>query len=151
MARGDYADGGDMTDVADARSLPPEDLSAQAAALWRERIEEFQRLGSLRGPLRDLVDGWARAWDSNMLRWWKKAAVDAKVTKRVWLHQLRHTTRTSAAELGMSSLEIAAVLGHAQASTSERYIHLARGVDQERAERIAARTIAVASHRGVHR
>jgi integrase len=71
----------------------------------------------------------------------KKAATDAKITRRVWLHQLRHTAGTRAAEMGLSSLEVAAILGHAQASTSERYIHLARGVDADRAEEIAARTL----------
>jgi integrase len=71
----------------------------------------------------------------------KDAAVAAKVTRRVWLHQLRHTAGTRAAELGLSSLEVAAILGHAQASTSERYVHLARGVDKERADLIAALTL----------
>lgn len=78
---------------------------------------------------------------SNMLKWWKDAAKAAKVTRRVWLHQLRHTAGTRAAELGLSALEVAAILGHAQASTSERYIHLARGVNHERAERLAGRTL----------
>jgi integrase len=77
----------------------------------------------------------------NMLKWWKDAATKAKVTRRVWLHQLRHTAGTRAAEMGLSALEVAAILGHAQASTSERYIHLARGIDRERAERLAAKTI----------
>jgi integrase len=79
---------------------------------------------------------------SNMLRWFKKAATDAGVTRKVWLHQLRHTAGTRAAELGLSSLEVAAILGHAQASTSERYVHLARGVDSQRAEQLAARVLA---------
>jgi integrase len=38
----------------------------------------------------------------NMLKWWKDAAKAAKVTRRVWLHQLRHTAGTRAAELGLS-------------------------------------------------
>jgi integrase len=78
---------------------------------------------------------------SNMLKWFKKAAKDAGITSRVWIHQLRHTAGTRAAELGLSSLEVSAILGHSQATTSERYVHLAGGVDQERAERIAARTL----------
>jgi integrase len=76
-----------------------------------------------------------------MLRWWKDAAKAAKVTRRVWLHQLRHTAGTRAAEMGLSALEVAAILGHARASTSERYIHLARGVARDRAERIATATL----------
>jgi integrase len=77
---------------------------------------------------------------SNMLKWFKKAAKDAGITSRVWIHQLRHTAGTRAAD-GLSSLEVSAILGHSQATTSERYVHLAGGVDQERAERIAARTL----------
>jgi integrase len=59
----------------------------------------------------------------------------------VWIHQLRHTAGTRAAEMGLSALEVAAMLGHAQASTSERYVHLARGSSRERADQIAARTL----------
>jgi integrase len=77
----------------------------------------------------------------NMLRWFKDAAEKAKITRRVWIHQLRHTAGTRAAELGMSALEVAALLGHAQASTSERYIHLARGSSRERADQMAERTL----------
>ena len=78
---------------------------------------------------------------SNMLKWFKKAALDAGITRRVWIHQMRHTAGTRAAELGLSSLQVAAILGHAQATTTERYVHLARGVDREQAERLAAQTL----------
>jgi site-specific recombinase XerD len=77
----------------------------------------------------------------NMLRWFKDAAEKAKISRRVWIHQLRHTAGTRAAELGMSALEVPAMLGHAQASTSERYVHLARGSSRERADQMAARTL----------
>jgi integrase len=77
----------------------------------------------------------------NMLRWFKAAATAAGITRRVWIHQLRHTAGTRAAEAGCSALEVAALLGHAQSSTSERYIHLAAGAELERAERIAARAL----------
>jgi integrase len=77
----------------------------------------------------------------NMLRWFKDAAEKAGITRNVWIHQLRHTAGTRAAEVGMTALEVAALLGHAQSSTSERYIHLAAGAELERAERIAARAL----------
>jgi integrase len=77
----------------------------------------------------------------NMLRWFKDTATKAGVTRNVWIHQLRHTAGTRAAEVGLTALEVAALLGHAQASTSERYIHLAAGAGLERAERIAAQAI----------
>ena len=77
----------------------------------------------------------------NALRWFEDAAVKAGITRRVWIHQLRHTAGTRAAEVGLTALEIAAMLGHAQASTSERYIHLAAGAGLERAKRIAAQAI----------
>jgi site-specific recombinase XerD len=76
-----------------------------------------------------------------MLRWFKDAAEKAKITRRVWIYQLRHTAGTRAAELGMSALEVAALLGHAQASTSERYVHLTQGSNRERADQMAARTL----------
>jgi integrase len=83
-----------------------------------------------------------RPIDGNvMLRRFKAAAAAAGITKRVWLRQLRHTAGTRAAKEGLTSLEVAALLGHAQASTSERYVHLARGVDHERAESIAKRML----------
>jgi integrase len=53
----------------------------------------------------------------------------------------RHTAGTRAAEVGLTALEVAAMLGHAQASTSERYIHLAAGSGQERADLIAAKAL----------
>ncbi|MGN6391553.1 MAG: hypothetical protein ACTHM9_04805 [Gemmatimonadales bacterium] len=56
----------------------------------------------------------------------------------------RYPYRVRAAELGLSALEVAALLGHAQASTSERYVHLANGASLERAEQIAARTLGAA-------
>ena len=55
----------------------------------------------------------------NALRWFEDAAVKAGITRRVWIHQLRHTAGTRAAEVGLTALEIAAMLGHAQASTLE--------------------------------
>ena len=76
-----------------------------------------------------------------MLRWFKDAAVAVGIERTVWIHLLRHTAGTRAAELGLTALEVAALLGHAQASTSERYIHLTRGANAQQAEQLAARTI----------
>jgi phage terminase small subunit len=42
----------------------PDGLTDEAVALWREHVDEFRKLGALRASLRDLVDGWARAWDA---------------------------------------------------------------------------------------
>jgi integrase len=81
----------------------------------------------------------------NMARWFKTAAISAGVTRRVYPHQLRHTAGTRAAELGLSSLEVAALLGHAQASTSERYVHLAQGASAERAEQLAQLALGVSA------
>jgi integrase len=58
---------------------------------------------------------------------------------------MRYTTGTRAAELGLTGLQVADQLGHRQQSTSERYIHLAQGVDADRAERIAAQSIGAAT------
>jgi integrase len=83
----------------------------------------------------------------NALRWFKEAATAAGVTRRVWIHQLRHTAGTRAAEVGLTAaLEVAAMLGHAQASTSERYIHLAAGSGQDRADLIAGRALGLSTN-----
>lgn len=81
----------------------------------------------------------------NALRWFKEAAERAGITRRVWIHQLRHTAGTRAAEVGLTALEVAAMLGHAQASTSERYIHLASGAGQGRADLIAGRALGLST------
>jgi len=44
--------------------VAPDGLSDEAGELWAERMAEFAKLGTVRAPLRDLVDGWARAWDA---------------------------------------------------------------------------------------
>lgn len=50
-------------------------MSAAARRRWRERIQEFRALGTLRGPLVDLVTAWARAWDAQRAaeKAWKTA------------------------------------------------------------------------------
>jgi site-specific recombinase XerD len=78
---------------------------------------------------------------SNILKWFKQAAREAGIERPVWVHMLRHTLGTRAAERGLTALELAALLGHAQASTSERYIHLAAGADRDRAEELARWTL----------
>ena len=77
----------------------------------------------------------------NMGGWFKAAAERVWIDQRVYPHMPPHTAGTRAAEMGMSTLEVAALLGHAQASTSERYVHLAQGSNRERAEELALKTL----------
>ena len=60
------------------------------------------------------------------LRWsFRSGLTEAGIKKHVTIHGLRHSFCTMLALDGRSALEIASRAGHAQAATSERYIHLA--------------------------
>jgi integrase len=52
-------------------------------------------------------------------------------------HVLRHTFASVAAELGLSELTIAALLGHASRGITQRYVHLDRTL-LSAADRVAA-------------
>jgi hypothetical protein len=52
-----------VTTVQNGRPKAPRGLSADARREWRERVDEFAMQGPLRGPVLDLITGWARAWD----------------------------------------------------------------------------------------
>jgi integrase len=82
----------------------------------------------------------------NALWWFKDATEAAGITRRMWIHQLRHTAGTRAAKVELTALEVAAMLGRAQASTSERCIHLAAGSGQERADLIAGRALGLSTN-----
>ena len=66
------------------------------------------------------------------MRWSMPTALeDAGINRRVTPHGLRHSFCTMLALEGRSALEIAQRAGHAQSSTSERYIHLAEAARME--------------------
>lgn len=107
-------------------------LSAPALALLqrRRRVNEWVLPSNRRvGPI---VGVW-KAWD--MLRVWCGL-------EEVRIHDLRHSFASFAAADGASLFLIGKVLGHSQASTTERYAHLrddpVRAVADRAAGRIAA-------------
>lgn len=55
----------------------------------------------------------------------------------VRLHDLRHTVGASGADAGLSMLEIQAILGHSQVSTTERYSHLSRSAAHRAADKVS--------------
>jgi site-specific recombinase XerD len=54
------------------------------------------------------------------------------------LHSLRHSLATSMAVSGAQAPEIMAVLGHKDLATSQKYIHMAKDMRAQIAEKAAA-------------
>jgi integrase len=74
----------------------------------------------------------------------QKALARAEITRRVRpFHDLRHTAITHEAAAGNAPAAIQARAGHADYSTTQRYIHLAGVVFREEAERAEARVLGV--------
>ena len=72
----------------------------------------------------------------------RAALLRAEVTRRVRpFHDLRHTAITHEAAAGNAPAAIQARAGHADYSTTQRYIHLAGVVFREEAERAEARVL----------
>jgi len=63
---------------------------------------------------------------------------EANLPDGVGLHALRHSIATRWALTGASAPQLAALLGHAQVSTVERYIHFAANVHRLLADQAAA-------------
>jgi integrase/recombinase XerD len=56
----------------------------------------------------------------------KKAAIQAGITQRVHLHQLRHSYATHLIEQGEDITKVQEILGHADVTTTQRYTHISR-------------------------
>jgi integrase/recombinase XerD len=61
-------------------------------------------------------------------RWVKAAAKAAEIDKPLSPHWLRHTFGTLTATAGANVFQIQAAMGHSQITTSQRYIHWAKGL-----------------------
>jgi integrase len=65
-----------------------------------------------------------------LTRAWRKVRKAARLPANIVIHSARHSLGTAAALAGMTGSQLAAVLGHAQTRTTERYSDLARSRKQ---------------------
>ena len=69
-------------------------------------------------------------------RWVRAAAQAAGIDKPLSPHWLRHTFGTLTALGGANVFQIQQDMGHAQITTSQRYVHWARGLADSAAHRL---------------
>lgn len=70
---------------------------------------------------------------------WREIRADAGLGSDLRIHDLRHSFASHAANMGISLWTIGKVLGHAKASTTERYAHAAPSPLNEASGRVASR------------
>ena len=73
---------------------------------------------------------------------WEKVRKEAKLSPKLTLHGLRHSTASHMAMAGAEAAQIMTALGHHQLSTVQRYIHFAKDAHQALAETAAAVALA---------
>ncbi|MCU5785942.1 tyrosine-type recombinase/integrase [Alloalcanivorax marinus] len=92
-----------------------------------------------RGGLDDCVFQPAREGDRISLSGpWRLVREKAGLDDRAVLHTLRHSLATSMAVSGAEAAHIMAVMGHKDLATSQKYIHIARDMRAELAEKAAS-------------
>ena len=69
---------------------------------------------------------------------WREIRRDANLPDDIGLHGLRHSIATHLAMAGAGAPQLAALLGHSQISTAERYVHWAMDARRALAQRAAA-------------
>jgi site-specific recombinase XerD len=77
------------------------------------------------------ASGGVMDYNNHRARLWRPTMRAAKITKAPGFHGLRHTYGSRLAAAGVPRVEIAELMGHADESTTKRYIHA--GVDGRRA------------------
>jgi integrase len=98
-------------------------------------LRGFPRLGELVFPA---STGEARPM-SGFHKVWLRIAAKAKLPSDVTPHVLRHSFASIAADLGLSELTIAALIGHKKASVTSKYAHHADTVLLQAADTVADR------------
>lgn len=73
---------------------------------------------------------------------WERVRTEAELPTNIGLHGLRHSVGSHMAMNGASLNEIMEILGHRQASTSQRYIHFAEKARSTLGERAASVAVA---------
>lgn len=118
-----------LADTKTGASLRP--LSHAACDMLRE----LPRLGALVFPASIAPDKSMRGFNKIWARIAKRACLGADVTP----HVLRHSFASIAADLGLSELTIAALIGHKKASVTSKYAHHADAVLLAAADAVAGR------------
>lgn len=98
-------------------------------------LRSLPRLGGLVFPASKGTDKPMRGFHKVWLRIAKRAVLPADATP----HVLRHSFASAAADLALSELTIAMLLGHRKASVTSRYAHHADAVLLQAADRVANR------------
>ncbi len=81
--------------------------------MWEERDNEYLFPGKIPGEsLKDIKKAW-------------KTIITRAGLKEVRIHDLRHTHASHLVSSGLSLSIVGKLLGHTQASTTQRYAHLA--------------------------
>jgi integrase len=118
-----------LTDTKTGASLRP--LSRAACKVLRE----LPRLGQLVFPSSVGADKPMRGFHKVWLRVAKRAGLGTDVTP----HVLRHSYASTAADLGLSELTIASLLGHKKATVTSKYAHHADAVLLQAADAVSDR------------
>jgi integrase len=118
-----------LADTETGASLRP--LSHQACDVLRE----LPRLGELVFPASGGTDKPMRGFH----KVWLRIAAKAKFSPDITPHVLRRSFASIAADLGLSELTIAALLGHRKASVTSKYAHHADAVLLQAADTVASR------------
>ena len=100
--------------------------------------EEILRRQPRRGPEDFVFEPYRGKGPLELSKPWRMVRKDAKLPERAGLHSLRHSIATRWALIGAGAPQLAALLGHAQVSTVERYIHFATNAHRALAEQAAA-------------
>ena len=74
-------------------------------------------------------------------RWVRAAAEAAAIDKPLSPHWLRHSFGTLTAMGGANVFQIQQAMGHAQITTSQRYVHWARGLDDSAAHKLPIKVV----------
>jgi len=118
-----------LADTKTGASLRP--LSRAAC----EVLRELPRLGALVFPASIGPDKPMRGFNKIWVRVAKRGALGADVTP----HVLRHSFASIAADLGLSELTIAALIGHKKAAVTSKYAHHADAVLLQAADAVSDR------------
>jgi integrase len=115
------------------------DIRASQADRKARPLSPFVFPGRLGAHLQDIKEDWAALCRSANITTTKKTAKGRTiVTHSARIHDLRHTHASVLASAGFSLPMIGAVLGHSQASSTQRYSHLHLDAQRKAAETAAS-------------